>query len=270
MAHSIMKELVEVLVSPRDLISCEPNTTLQTAISLMRAERIGALPVMDGGVPVGIFTERDYLTRIAGSSLNLNTSTIESFMVKDPATIASHRPIEEMVMVMHQRRFRHLLVRYESKASFSVASIKDLLNYLPEDLPIFSAPTKTLLAGNPPVTCEEMCSLADAVNQMRSHHIGSLLVTHHNGTLSGIFTERDVLFRVAPGVLDFRHEVVKTFMTPEPRGITVSRPMRDALRELRIGRFRHIVAYSDDRTLCGVISAKDILDHVAKNMGSLV
>ena len=68
-------------------------------------------------------------------------------------------------------------------------------------------PVRVIIEDQKPVTATADMSVAAAARLMKENHIGALLVVDH-GRLSGIFTERDALFRViADGLdLDFRRE----------------------------------------------------------------
>ena len=40
---------------PHDIVSCQTQTPMRDAVTLLAEKRIGALPVMDGGKVAGIF-----------------------------------------------------------------------------------------------------------------------------------------------------------------------------------------------------------------------
>ncbi|HAL55845.1 MAG TPA: IMP dehydrogenase, partial [Bacteroidetes bacterium] len=52
------------LVSERPLYSITPNKTVAEAAQFMAEKNIGALPVVEEGRLVGIFSERDIITRV--------------------------------------------------------------------------------------------------------------------------------------------------------------------------------------------------------------
>ena len=53
--------LVKDLLSRRTVVSAGPRMTVSDAARLMAEERIGALPVIENGRLIGIFSERDAL-----------------------------------------------------------------------------------------------------------------------------------------------------------------------------------------------------------------
>src|SRR4051812_48614862 len=80
-----------------------------------------------------------------------------------------------------------------------------------------------------PYVCLRLdATVADAVEQMRRHRVGCVLVCRANGTLAGIFTERDLLRRVlaVAGPLD---QPLENCMTPNPAVARPSEPIGQAV-----------------------------------------
>src|SRR5262245_55302204 len=67
----------------------------------------------------------------------------------------------------------------------------------------------------PPAT-----TVADAIALMRRHGMGCVLV-EERGRLAGIFTERDVLFRVVADQRNPSTTAVREVMTPDPETLTM-------------------------------------------------
>src|SRR5580693_1729419 len=57
-------------------------------------------------------------------------------------------------------------------------------------------------------------TVGEAIRKMLDHDIGALLIVAADGKLVGIFSERDLLTRVAGQVADYAHRPVSEFMTP--------------------------------------------------------
>jgi signal-transduction protein with cAMP-binding, CBS, and nucleotidyltransferase domain len=71
---------------------------------------IGALPVVDDGRLVGIFSERDVLRRIVGRGMDLNSIPVSEVMTSDPVSSPPSLRVFEAMRVMSDRKFRHLPV----------------------------------------------------------------------------------------------------------------------------------------------------------------
>ena len=107
------------------------------------------------------------------------------------------------------------------------------------------------------VTARPDETVRDASRRMAEHNCGSVLVVGGDGALVGIFTERDLLVRVVALGRDPAATPVAEVMTREPETIGVEVPVRDAVRRMDEGAFRHMPVVEGGRVV-GVISARDV------------
>ena len=77
--------------------------------------------------------------------------------------------------------------------------------------------------------------------------------------LSGIFTERDALFRVIAAGRDPATTTLADVMTPQPQTMHPDEPFVKALRVMHKRGFRHLPVVEHGRPL-GIVSARDALD----------
>ncbi|CUS03434.2 Putative 2-oxoglutarate:ferredoxin oxidoreductase, beta subunit [Candidatus Promineifilum breve] len=122
--------------------------------------------------------------------------------------------------------------------------------------------TVSSLAAHAPVEVDAHTSLAKAIRQMNSHNIGCVMVTDENARLIGIFTERDVLMRVAGLVNDLSAATVEGFMTPEPVAVGPDTPIAHALHLMAVHGFRHLPLVDDGHRPVGLISFRDVVHHL--------
>lgn len=118
-------------------------------------------------------------------------------------------------------------------------------------------PVRSVIEDQEPVTASADISVAAAARLMKQHRIGALLVVD-SGRLSGIFTERDALFRVIAEGRDPAATRVAEVMTINPRTIAPDRPFGHALHLMYEGEFRHVPVVENGRPL-GMVSARDAL-----------
>lgn len=118
-------------------------------------------------------------------------------------------------------------------------------------------PVRSVIEGQTPATCAPSTSIADAARLMRRRRVGALLVVEA-GRLSGIFTERDALFKVIAEDRDPRLALVSEVMTVDPQTIAPDRPFGHALHMMLEGGFRHVPVTENGRAI-GVVSARDAL-----------
>lgn len=108
-------------------------------------------------------------------------------------------------------------------------------------------------------------SLAECIETMRSRRIGSLLIVTAQGKVRGIFTERDCLMKVVGKVSDLTVPVSE-FMTTHPICERPEASLAFALNLMSNGGFRHIPIVDQDNIPIGIVSIKDVVDHIVKKM----
>jgi CBS domain-containing protein len=100
-------------------------------------------------------------------------------------------------------------------------------------------------------------SVRTAAHMMREYRIGALMVVEQ-GRLTGIFTERDALFRVLAAGLDPDRTMVGEVMTDDPATVGPERPIIHALHLMHDGGFRHLPVVSKGRPI-GMVSIRDAM-----------
>jgi CBS domain-containing protein len=108
------------------------------------------------------------------------------------------------------------------------------------------------------ITVRPEATVAQALELLVRHNIGSLPVVDDEGQLTGIFTERDVLRGFHRGGTSFPHELIADVMTPDP----VTCDPEDLVHEV-MGKMSHhqvgqlpVVSHDD---VVGVVSVGDVI-----------
>ena len=117
---------------------------------------------------------------------------------------------------------------------------------------------RSIVAGQTPVTAAKSATVFEAAVLMKQQGKGALLVVDAT-RLIGIFTERDIVFRVVAAGRDPKATRLAEVMTPQPQTIHPNKPFLHALRIMHEGGFRHLPVVENDVPL-GVVSARDALD----------
>lgn len=99
-------------------------------------------------------------------------------------------------------------------------------------------------------------TVSEAAEAMVRGRFGSVVVMA-GGTLTGIFTERDVL-RAAARRADLSKSTVRDWMTPDPVTATGDTDAGDAAQTMISQGFRHLPV-TDHGRLQGIVSLRDIL-----------
>jgi CBS domain-containing protein len=124
------------------------------------------------------------------------------------------------------------------------------------------------LDPRPAVMIDEETPIAEAIRLMLEHRIGALLVMR-GGKAVGIFTERDVLLRVASPGAD-QSAPVKGVMTPDPESLGLDDGIAFALNRMIIGGFRHVPIVDDAGTARAVLSLREVVAFIVAQLPARV
>jgi CBS domain-containing protein len=106
-----------------------PQTTLREVLNLMRSKRVASVVVGTVAPFEGIFTERDFLYKVAGQDVDVDQVTVGELMTPRPATVPSDQPVAAALHAMAAISVRHVPVVREGKLA-EILSSKDILEYL--------------------------------------------------------------------------------------------------------------------------------------------
>ncbi len=113
------------------------------------------------------------------------------------------------------------------------------------------------------VTVEPGTSIKQCVEILLARHFGCLLVVK-NKNLKGIFTERDVLLKIAGEKIDLSKVKVDDYMTPNPVTLTMNDPIISALRLMHKGGYRHVTIVDEKGEPVSVLSIRDIVHYIVE------
>ena len=111
-----------------DVFSAEPHESVGEVVARLAANRIGALPVIDGPAVVGIFSERDIVYGVAKHGAAFLAKTVGETMTAPAITVMSDSAILSALSLMTRRRIRHLPVVDQGRLTGFV-SIGDLVKF---------------------------------------------------------------------------------------------------------------------------------------------
>ena len=108
-----------------------------------------------------------------------------------------------------------------------------------------------------PITLPETATVLEVCCIMRNRRIGAIPVIGPDGRLTGLFTGRDAICRVAAEALDPATTLLCAVMTLEPESLRPEKHPIDALRMMNAGGFRHLPIV-DGWRLVGIVSLGDL------------
>ena len=111
-----------------EVIKIDGGETVFEAVKAMVAANVGALLVTDGTEIAGIFTERDYLRRIAVEGRRSRDTLVRDVMSSPVICITPETGVDEGMALMSDRRIRHAPV-VDGGELVGMISIGDLVKF---------------------------------------------------------------------------------------------------------------------------------------------
>lgn len=125
------------------------------------------------------------------------------------------------------------------------------------------------LCSRPPITVSTGAPISDAARMMRDQHVGALIVTEcdrEQSRVAGIITDRDIVRAQLEQTADLSRLSAGEIMTRKPLVISEEESVGGAIAHLRARGVRRAPVVALDGTLIGLISADDLLAHVARKL----
>lgn len=130
------------------------------------------------------------------------------------------------------------------------------------DSSTFRKPIKNLRVKKP-LTMSPDQTVAEAIEMMQQKKVGCILVTK-NEKMVGIFTERDVLFRVV-GKKGMDQKKLGEVMTPKVDGFQPDDSIAFILNAMHVGGYRHVPVMDESGKPLAVVSVKDIVGFILEH-----
>ena len=244
-----------------ELVKSPVTASVFSVMETMVVNNVGRIIITDDDVPVGIFTEKDVLKRVVGAQIDVKSIGIRAVMTTPVRAVREESLIVDAFARMYRGKFRHLLVRGRHGKIAGIVSMRRILNIAVE-LGQGIAESRTLgdIAKAQVVTIDESATAHAAVTLMNRQGVSAVVVTA-GGKPAGIFTERDVLTRVATSEMDRQNAPLKKVMTAPlvtmPRNALVG----DVLLEMSRRDIRNMPVQDESNQLVGLIAMPEILQY---------
>jgi CBS domain-containing protein len=111
-----------------DVLRIEADASVFEAIKQMVEAGVGSLLVTDEGETAGIFTERDYLRRMALEGRDDKDTPVRDVMSSPLVVVTPENTIDECMAMMTDRRIRHLPVVDDGDV-VGIVSIGDIVKF---------------------------------------------------------------------------------------------------------------------------------------------
>ena len=113
-------------------VSVGPGDNVYAAVKKMADKNVGSVLVMDGGMLVGILTERDYARNVVLKGRTSPQTLVSDIMSTQVRCVAPDDTVEDCMALMTEKRVRHLPV-VDDEAVVGVISIGDLVKSVMDD-----------------------------------------------------------------------------------------------------------------------------------------
>ncbi len=153
----------------------------------------------------------------------------------------------------------------ESECRRCMGDLTALDRPTPSDRVEFSLMKDTVgqLQPRSPVVLPLDSTVAQAVQLLLDHEVGAVLIVDDHGCLVGIFSERDLLLKIAGIERPLSELPVKDYMTPKPQTVSPEDCLAFALHKMDVGGYRHLPVVQDGKPIA-VLSVRDVIRHMTQ------
>ncbi|MEK7362435.1 MAG: CBS domain-containing protein [candidate division NC10 bacterium] len=132
---ALLNDAVNVL-GPSEPIRLPAAATVHEAITKMLANRRAAVVIVDAeGRLIGIFTERDVLTRVVGQGRDVQRTTLAEVMTSDPEALSPQDRICYAVNRMNNAGYRTVPLVDAERRPIGIVTVSDVVKWLAEIFP---------------------------------------------------------------------------------------------------------------------------------------
>lgn len=117
------------------------------------------------------------------------------------------------------------------------------------------------IMSTPPITAKDSAPVEEIAKIMNENNIGSVMIVDSGGRLTGIITERDLIFAIA-GMKIGKNLPAYMIMTENPITIEPGAPIDEALQKMRENNIRHLPVVDPEKKPVGMVSLRDVIDAI--------
>jgi CBS domain-containing protein len=130
MGALILNQPLRVLATLHPPVCLEPTASVRMAVERMNEGSVGCVLVEHDRRLVGIFTERDVLTKVVGTGLDVDRVILGQVMTPDPDVLSPDDRITFALNRMSVGGFRHIPLVDETGRPVGVVSMRNVVDYM--------------------------------------------------------------------------------------------------------------------------------------------
>ena len=123
---------------------------------------------------------------------------------------------------------------------------------------MFDQPVRSVMQRQKVVKARPETVVSQAAKLMANKNVGAVMVVDGD-RLVGIFTERDLAYRVVARGLDAQTTPLADVMTPAPDTVDPGKPFGYAMLRMHERGFRHLPVVQDGKVV-GIVSSRSAMD----------
>jgi CBS domain-containing protein len=120
---------------PRPHATVDVGDAMWKVVEAMKSKNRGAVLVTEAGALVGIFTERDLVSRLDHDDALWSHVIVKDVMTPHPTVVRPYQSLAEAMQLLLQGRRRHLPVVDDKGTVLGLLSIRDILTYVASKFP---------------------------------------------------------------------------------------------------------------------------------------
>src|SRR5215813_6373944 len=132
---ALLNDTIAVL-SPAEPLCLPASATVHDAVQTMLAHRQAGVLVVDGeGRLIGIFTERDVLTRVVGRDRDARRTTVGEVMTRNPEALTANDRVAYAIHCMSVAGYRTIPLIDGEGRPIGVVTVNDVVRWLAGQFP---------------------------------------------------------------------------------------------------------------------------------------
>ena len=121
-------------LNPHVPVCVPPEQTVAEAVRLLAEKNVGCVLVVEGGVLVGLLSERDVLMKIGNDYPQCAGRPVRDFMTPRPETLSPQDTVAFALNRMAVGNYRHVPLEENGRPT-GILSIRDMLAYIARQCP---------------------------------------------------------------------------------------------------------------------------------------
>ncbi len=259
-------ETIADIVKTENIV-IEKDQSIASAIEVMYRNDEGVVVVIDEKKIIGILTERD-VVGLLDEHIILE-QPVQEIAKKKIVGIHPNRSVEYALHILIDNNIRRLVIIDDNDEFVGIVTQEMIINLLEKEHYRVDLKVSQILSstGKSIVTLPLQCSLEDAVTQMHSKHIGSVLVSDGE-KMAGIITERD-LVRIVSQNVPMQTPIAEVMSKPVI-SVGIDDSIETIVNIMHNRHIRRVLVIDEQGSALGVVGTRDIIKNIKGNYGLFI